>query len=81
MIIQGYKVTSNHATGTYPASARVKDADGVLIAKVVAPRGDVLSYIRMNPLSDERKLFVTQLIQADVPFDVIQEIISVPKGK
>jgi hypothetical protein len=81
MIIKNYKVTSNHATGKYPASARVKTLDNVLLAEVVAPRGDVLLFLRQRPQSYERLEFVRQLVRANVPLTDIELILAMPKGK
>jgi hypothetical protein len=79
MIIQGYKITSNHATGVYPAHMRVKSPAGVLVARVQGKRGDVLSHIRKNFHSAERIELVRQLTEAYVPQEVIAAILDVPQ--
>lgn len=79
-VINGYKVTSNHATGVYPAHMRVKSPAGVLVARVQGKRGDVLKTIRTNALCDERKELIKQLTEASVPCAVIAAIIDLSKG-
>lgn len=82
-LFHGYRVTSNHATGLYPANVRVKDCNGVIVAHVAGKRGDMLVHVRKHPLSDECAKFKAQLAQNDVPESVVKLILAVvpTKGK
>lgn len=82
-LIQGFTVTASNASkkGSQMASVSVKAPTGMLVARIHSERSQPLRWLRKWPHSIEAAQLKAQLTQAGVPQGIVEEIVSLKKGK